>query len=154
MLIAESFRAACVVGLIGTAALVSLRAQEAPAVSPAQEQRAPDSPADQAPSRIFGPVRRTPPSAPEEFLLQFPQHRSDAERLPWFGSNPGTSTQGPRRISPTPQPAGERPVCLRTVTVDPKLDPQFVQPVPDLGAVIQRVVPPPCVQTTEPISRP
>jgi len=150
MLIAESFRAACVVGLLGTAALVSLRAQEAPAVPPAQEQRAPDSPADQA-SRIFGPVRRTPPSAPEEFLPRFPQHRSsDGERRPWFQAVPVP----PAPATSTPQPTSERAVCLRTVRVDPNVDPRIVQPVPSVGAVIQRVVPPPCVQTSEPINRP
>ena len=138
MMTAKLLYSASLMGLLVAAAAIQLRAQDAPPSPP--------------PATIFGPVRRMPPPAPEEFLPRFPQHRSDAERLPWFGSNPDTSTQTARRI--TPQPGGERPVCPRTVRVDPKIDPQFVQPVPDLGAVIQRVVPPTCVPTTDPIPRP
>ena len=140
MLIANQFCRASVMSLfVGTSAL--LTAQETPQNPPAEGRFGFGAPSEPAPATIFGPVRRRPAPAPADFLLWPPP---TSESFSWQ-----TAGAPQRPAAPTPQFSGERPVCPRTVTVDPKIDPQFVQPLPESGATIQRVVPPPCVRTTE-----
>jgi len=128
-----------VMSVLVSVAVIQVWAQEAPSSPP--------------PATIFGPVQRTPPPASDEFLPRFPQHRSsDSERRPWFG--PDALTPPARPITPTSQAGRERGVCLRSVPVDPSIDPRFAQPAPIIPSAMPVVVMPPCVQTTEPISRP
>ena len=134
MLIAQAFRGVSVALVVGTT-LIAAHAQENSLAPPPQEQ----------PPTIFGPVRRTPPPAPADFLRLSPLPETPLPKVP---------SQGPVLYSSLPQVTADGPVCLRTVLVDPKIDPRFVRPVPEVGATIQRVVPPPCVPTAPPIVRP
>ena len=154
MLITESFRAACVVGVIASAVVISLRAQEAPRAQADQEAAPrgryaplfPLTPQPDLTAGLFGPApQRQPPVFDLSWALRDPQPNSTTRAARLLQQN---------QVAPVPQVRGDGPVCLRTVWVDPNIDPGFVQPVPEVGATIQRVVPPPCVQTTEPIVRP
>ena len=139
MLNAKRVSAVSVMSLVAAAA-IAVQAQELPQAPPAQ---------DPAPSTIFGPVRRLPAPAPADFLPWSPETGLLLPRL-----LPSQRAPQMPSVSTTPRVTGERPVCLRTVPVDPKIDPSFVQPVPEVGATIQRVVPPPCVNHTDSLTSP
>ena len=141
---------ASIVGLVVAGVLIPVHAREAPQAPPAQEQPA-QTPQPEPPSStstIFGPVRRVPLLPPGLMIPASPQPGLSLPRFSQRGSIQ------PAQVIPAPQVGGERPICLRSVPVNPNIDSRFVQPVPDFGPVIRRVVPPPCVPTAEPVVRP
>ena|SRR5688572_14214335 len=145
MLIANPFRQLALVGFVFAAALLPVHAQEGPQAPPAQEPPASIYPVNPGSPTIFGPVRRTPPLAPAEFLSWPP------EQLPGLTlrkRSPQVSLQPPS-VAATPLVNGDGPVCLRSVWVDPNIDPRFARPIFGTGGVIRREVMPPCVRTTE-----